>query len=525
MKRVQFFLSALLISFLAIGFYGCKDDDDPKPDGGNNSEDNIVMESSYKGLAGFEGFDEASKTYTMTADKEYVLDGFVFVNYGQTLKIEAGTVIKGKPGDGSNASALIVARGGRIEASGTADKPIIMTGIADDLNGSVPRSANQLWGGLIILGNASNNANNGDGYFGSNIEGIPTSEGRGAWGHGDTQFFGAFGNPTDENGNTLTSGEEVTFEKNDAHDAGFIKYVSIRHGGSKIGANNEINGLTLGAVGNATDIDYVEIWSNQDDGIEWFGGTANIKHAVVSWQGDDALDYDEGFNGTTQFGLVWINDNSLQSNDPRGGEHDGGNKPDDAQPFSSPSFANITYIGDIDDEGKGGLGNLILFRDNAGGSYYRSVFANFQKGIAVEDLEDDAAEDSYKRFLAGQEGGSNNAPLHLNNNLFYNVGGADLSDPKLLFTIPDYGDNTPANPAHVDKLQNAFGAINHIGDPKFGTGAMKVVPAADGAAVENLGDDLPAAFENVNYKGAFAPGQEPWIKGWTVAYEVLSSDN
>jgi hypothetical protein len=93
-------------------------------------------------------------TVTWTKDKKYVLEGFVFVNDGQTLTIEAGTVIRFKPGKGENASALIVARGGKIIAEGTAKDPIIFTAEDDDLILSVPKSERGLWGGLIILGNA-----------------------------------------------------------------------------------------------------------------------------------------------------------------------------------------------------------------------------------------------------------------------------------------------------------------------------------------------------------------------------------
>ena len=51
-----------------------------------------------------------------TADNEYLLNGLVFVSEGSSLTIQPGTVIKGKPGQGENASALVVARGGKIFA-------------------------------------------------------------------------------------------------------------------------------------------------------------------------------------------------------------------------------------------------------------------------------------------------------------------------------------------------------------------------------------------------------------------------
>ena len=138
---------------------------------------------------------------------------------GQTLTIEAGTVIKAKPGQQENASALIVAMGGKLIANGTPGLPIIFTSENDDLAGSVPDEANGLWGGLIMLGKAKTN----NATVPKQIEGIPTNETRGQYG----------GNDNFDN-------------------SGQLSYVSIRHGGTDIGEGNEINGLTLGAGGSAT---------------------------------------------------------------------------------------------------------------------------------------------------------------------------------------------------------------------------------------------------------------------------------
>ncbi|MCB0806558.1 MAG: hypothetical protein KDC05_12230, partial [Bacteroidales bacterium] len=139
-------------------------------------------------------------TTTWTNDKVYILDGLVFVNNGQTLTIQEGTIIKGKPGQGENASALIVARGGKIMAMGTETQPIIFTSEADDLNGSVSDFSRGEWGGVIILGKAGLNSTPGE----TAVEGIPTDEPRGIYGGGDS--------PVDND------------------NSGTFKYVSIRHG-------------------------------------------------------------------------------------------------------------------------------------------------------------------------------------------------------------------------------------------------------------------------------------------------------
>ncbi len=318
-----------------------------------------------------------------TNDNLYILDGFVFVNDGQTLRIEAGTVIQGKSGEAENASALVIARGGRIEATGTANEPIIFTFEGD--NGGASPNTRGRWGGLIILGKAGLNSAPGI----SAIEGIPTTETRGLYGGGDVP------------------------ENDD--DSGILQYVSIRHGGTNIGADNEINGLTLGGVGSGTTIEYVEVVANRDDGIEWFGGTVNAKYLLSVFCGDDALDYDEGYRGANQFVIVH-QDSALESAD-RGGEHDGGTDPEVAEPFATPVFLNVTSIGNAGSR-------AITFRDNAGGEYHNSIFSGYARGIDIENLLGQE-QDSYKQFLDGN--------LVLTNNVFFNIEAGTTGEA--LFTI------------------------------------------------------------------------------------------
>ena len=211
-----------------------------------------------------------------TSDKIYQLAGRITVEPGAELTIQAGTVIKGEAGTGANATALLVARGATIQAVGTATLPIIFTSVADEItpedvaagNYASPNldpTQNGLWGGVIILGNAPISASSNE----VNIEGIPTSDPNGLYGG-----------------------------SNGTESSGTIQYISIRHGGANIGSGNEINGLTLGGVGSGTVIENVEIVANQDDGIEFFGGTVNVTNAVVWNVGDDAIDTDQSWAGT-----------------------------------------------------------------------------------------------------------------------------------------------------------------------------------------------------------------------------------
>ncbi|MEL7162988.1 MAG: T9SS C-terminal target domain-containing protein, partial [Bacteroidota bacterium] len=280
------------------------------------------------------------------------IEGYVFVEPGVTLTIDAGTVIKGIIDDnittGDQASALIVARGATIEANGTSAAPIVFTAETDDVcdPDDIAECTQSLWGGLIVLGSAPLNSSGelpGTSPVEDLIEGIPNDE-----------EFARFGgtDPNDDSGN--------------------LNYISIRHGGSTLDADNEINGLTLGGVGAGTEIDFIEVFANSDDGVEWFGGTVNVKHVVVTNAGDDSFDYDQGSTFNVQF-AVSIGSDDCGSNRP--GEHDGSVEAATAFPFANPAFSNVTYIG------KSGFAaqpenDIILFRDAAGGFYQNSVFCN-----------------------------------------------------------------------------------------------------------------------------------------------------
>ena len=296
---------------------------------------------------------------TLTADKIWELKGRVFIADGATLTIPAGTIIKAAGGTGTDSSFICIARGGKIDAQGTADKPIIMTSVADDITigqkyGSNLNDSNVgLWGGLLVLGKAPGSFKNDVTEF--QIEGIPAEETNGLYGGNDP-----------------------------ADNSGTIKYVSIRHGGTSIGEDNEINGLTLGGVGTGTTISHVEVVGNQDDGIEFFGGTVNASNLIVWGQGDDGLDIDQSYAGTISNSIVIANstsDHGLEIDGPEGSMDD------------SFKLENITLIGD----GTAGNGEYADFRKGALGSVNNLFAYGFQVG---KDFELDAEADSAS-FEAG----------------------------------------------------------------------------------------------------------------------------
>jgi len=263
MKKLNVKLIALLLVVFAVVVTSCKEEDDDNPDPDPNPS-GIVITANI------------SQNTTWETGNVYVLAGRITVLSGVTLTIEPGVIIKGQAGTGANATALLVARGATLLAEGTSDQPIIFTSVADEIEPGQVESPNLdpdidgLWGGLIVLGNARISASNDNGDISEvQIEGIPTSDPNGLYG-GD----------------------------NDADNSGVLKYISIRHGGTNIGSGNEINGLTMGGVGNGTVVENIEVVANQDDGVEWFGGTVNVTNLVVWNVNDDAIDTDQSWGGT-----------------------------------------------------------------------------------------------------------------------------------------------------------------------------------------------------------------------------------
>ncbi|SEK95247.1 right-handed parallel beta-helix repeat-containing protein [Parapedobacter koreensis] len=256
-------MKKLFLPFLtvfALGFVtSCSDDDDPTPDPGDGGEELVKQ-----GIL--------TENETWTADNIYILDGRVVVDEGVTLTIEPGTIIKAEDGQEANASALIVDQGGRLLANGTATQPIIFTSVNDGIQPGETESTLDVedsgqWGGVILLGRApiSFDASSGEAI----IEGIPGGLSYGNYG-GD--------NPTDNSGS--------------------LQYISIRFSGVALAPDSEIQGLTLGGVGSGTVIRNIEIYSNNDDGVEWFGGTVNVENLLVYGQQDDGIDIDQAYSGT-----------------------------------------------------------------------------------------------------------------------------------------------------------------------------------------------------------------------------------
>ncbi|MBD3242064.1 MAG: T9SS C-terminal target domain-containing protein [Chitinivibrionales bacterium] len=423
------------------------------------------------------------ETLTLDADSTYVLMEFVFVEDGATLNIPAGTVIKGAPGGGLNASALIICRGATINATGTADNPIIMTSVSDDVDISddLGPNARGLWGGLIVLGKSITQKADGEGQ----IEGIGTDP-RGAYGGSDA---------TDNSGT--------------------IQYVSIRYGGSNIGEGNEINGLTMGAVGSGTTIDHVEVYNNADDGFEWFGGTVNTKNLIAVGCKDDSYDWDEGFRGKGQYWVVVQGDDAGD----RAAEMDGcaSDNRGDTENFSQPTIYNATFIGC--GSGSGIPGNMIFkFREETGGYYYNSIFTDFAGDIkydannavslvGVINFDDEKGTDGNlvsDHVVSGD--------LELSNNLFYDFA-FGASTPEMLVKYSSFADADKAPVLDDVSSKNTFGDDAGVG--RDGDGNVVLLPAAGSLALTaSRKTPSDSFFDNAAYIGAFDAGSD-WTSGWT----------
>ncbi|MDG2454977.1 MAG: hypothetical protein P8N47_04130 [Bacteroidia bacterium] len=343
MKNTSKLLFLMMLVITTVSFVGCGPDDKP-----------VVLPNTNYEHTGFISVDE-----TWDANGIHILKDRVIVQAGVTLTIAPGAIIKGEMGTGANASVLVIARGAKIKAAGTAAAPIVFTSVADEIElgqkvGSNlnARTDKGFWGGVIILGNAPVSPKTGTT---EQVEGIPADVIEGNYGGDDA-----------------------------ADNSGVFTYVSIRHGGTLIGEGNEVNGLTLGGVGTGSTINHIEVVGNVDDGIECFGGTVNIDHAIVLYQGDDAFDIDQGYSGTID-NFIYIagptSDHGLEIDGPEGSANAGG------------QF--VLQNGSL--KGNAAQGEFADFRSGAQGRVDMLYFFGFNTAADME-LDDDKTSANY---LAG----------------------------------------------------------------------------------------------------------------------------
>ena len=345
-----------------------------------------VLLSSLPGFTAINGTygGELTAGAVLTCDNNYIIDQKIYIPSGKTISIAPGTVLKGRVApdggtvgvpDPAKASALIIERGGKIMADGTADCQIVFTAEADAVDGTYAIANNGKWGGLVILGKATNNltlAANGPFVAGGSgklavANGLGTMEGF------------ATSNTQDQYGVNLTAGE--SFDDND--NSGILRYVSVRHAGAILAVGAELNAVSLASVGRGTTIEHVETISSADDNIELFGGTVNLKYISTLFGNDDMFDYDLGWSGKAQFLFGMKTDVNASVDSDNGFEADSDDNKSNLNPKSIPVIYNATIIGNSKSATTSDNSSIaaINAKELTGGEFYNSVFANFKNGF------------------------------------------------------------------------------------------------------------------------------------------------
>jgi hypothetical protein len=324
--------------------------------GGGNTGQTIVLKGRI------------TKDTLLKKENTYVLDGKVYVSNNATMTIQPGTVIKGAFAS-AEVSVLVVARGAKIVAEGTATEPIVFTS-----NSPNPRPGD--WGGVVILGKAAINQT----YTVDPATTYPQNP-TALVGAGTFQIEGGVDNPWADG----ICGGGTTPVNTDS--SGVLKYVRIEYAGFAAIPDKEINSLTLGAVGSKTVIEYVQTTYAKDDAFEWFGGTVNCRYLVAYKTQDDDFDTDNGFSGTVQFGLI-VRDSSIADvSNSEAFESDNNASGGTVTPKTSAIFSNITAIGPratLSNVGNSYFLAGAQIRRNSTISIFNSVFMGWPRGLLID---------------------------------------------------------------------------------------------------------------------------------------------
>ena len=264
------------------------------------------------------------------------------------LTIEAGTQLMNTAG-----SSMVVTRGSQVMAEGTAEQPIVFSGITttDDFG------ADAEWGGLVLQGYAYHN-NCGD---------FKTETVCNQAGEGDSGFFGGFDN---------------------SDSSGTLKYVVVTEAGLELDNGDELNGIGFMAVGYGTTIDYVQVHNNVDDGVEFFGGAVDAKHLVLTGIKDDNIDWDEGYVGNIQYALIVQYQNQDKSSNHTFEMDTAGDAKESTYQESNPTVANVTAIADHSTAtyGADNIGNGIHLKKGSEGVFVNTlIVGDINNCVYIDD--------------------------------------------------------------------------------------------------------------------------------------------
>lgn len=407
---------------------------------------------------------------TLKSCKIYKLDGLVYVANNAVVTVEPGTVIKGIKGipatstdPGTPGGGLIVTRGAKLIADGTATDPIIFTS-----NEAAPQSGD--WGGVVLLGKAP--TNHAAAVTVEGITGTPPA---------DATYGGPSNNLPGDN-------------------SGILRYVRIEYAGYELATDNELNGLTLAGVGNGTILDYVEVYKSKDDAFEFFGGTVNASHLLAIDALDDMFDTDNGYSGTITYALGVSDPNRADKSQSNGFESDNNANGDAVTPYTHPTYNYITIIGQPNataasitnglPSGTGKYGRAAHLRRNAEFAVNNSIFLGFNYGISLDTQKPATGANTKTKYDAGTSTLTNNY-VHA-------------------YVYPF---STEINFA-------SFAAFAPLGTTNKGyTNAdpnANIKLAAPFAATRAIGNYVPQALSVAKAAGAFPTGNTTWANGWTI---------
>ncbi|WP_099034434.1 hypothetical protein [Lacimicrobium alkaliphilum] len=397
-------------------------------------------------------------TLVSTSDSDrvmYALEGQVFVGGDNTdsatLTIEPGTVVFGSTGG----DVLVVSRGSQVDAEGSADAPIVMTSL-QDITGE-ETGAGQ-WGGFVILGNAPSNKCPSDGSDCSlQVEGIEA---------------GAVFGGTDEDDNS-----------------GTLRYLVLKNAGFEIAPDNELNGITFGGVGRGTTVEYIQVDSNADDGIEMFGGTVDFKNVVLTGIQDDSVDCDNGWRGRMQFVYVEHDKNGGDAN--RGIECDNDGSNPGKEPMTQPIIANMTIIGNNFSGTNSSEG--VYLREGVGMNIYNMVITGpSEMGECLEAESEPVTQAN----LGNGNISMQNSAMACTNDENFKFGATDVN-------LEDWFLGQDGNFISSSVMLDSDG-VPMAGSPLLGAG-QDVANTVDGSF-----------FESVDFIGAV--GDDDWRQGWAFGF-------
>ena len=354
---------------------------------------------------------------TLTSGSSYKLSGGLHVKAGNTLTIEPGVTVVAVDDDAPD--YILIEQGAKIDAQGTASNPIVMTS-------ELKKSG--AWGGIHICGRAHTNAG----------EGVLSEIGNAPYGGSD-----------------------------DSDNSGTLRYIRLEYTGFALDEEHEANGISFYGVGNGTTVEYVQAYKGSDDGFEFFGGSVNVKHMVVTDCTDDSFDWTEGWNGRGQF-LVAYQSGEEECDCLMECDNNGNNF--DATPVAHPILSNLTLVGDNSANNTRG----IRLRAGTQAEIYNSIITGKAKCITLE------TEQTEQALLSGTS------------KLQHIAMSSDLDSENGIYTAEMFAAATGNSTDYVNALANDY----------VGTISGGVTP------------DYPF-FTRVDYKGAVSASDD-WTSGWTL---------